>query len=71
MERQPALRTDRPPNGSRRARRAAYVMAIVRAFDNIEIDQIEDTLGWTSTEMRQVLNDIGTLSKELKLFETV
>ena len=71
MEEPSALQTDRPPNGSKRARRAAYVVAIVRAFDNIDLDQIQDTFGWTHTEMEQVLTDINTLTEELKLLEAV
>ena len=66
-----SIEADRPPNGSLRARRAAFVVALVRAYGDIELDQIRDTLGWSPAEMNQVLADITTISRELDLFAEV
>ena len=57
--------TGRPANGSLRARRVAYFVALIRSFPDITRDELQETLGWSDEEMGQLLADFRILSEEL------
>ena len=61
----PTLITDRPPDGSVRARRVAYFVALIRSYPDITRDELQETLGWSDEEMEQLLADFRVLSTEL------
>ena len=60
-----ATATDRPPNGSVRARRVAYFVAVVQRYPNTTRQELEETLGWSEEEVDQLLADFRLMSKEL------
>ena len=60
------MTTGRPANGSIRARRVAYFVALVRQFPDVTRAELQETLGWSDEVMDQMLADFRVLSKELK-----
>ena len=59
------LTAGRPPNGSVRARRVAYFVALIRSYPYITRDELQETLGWSDDDMDQLLADFRVLSMEL------
>ena len=59
------LTASRPPNGSVRARRVAYFVALIRSYPDITRDELQETLGWSDDDMDQLLADFRVLSMEL------
>lgn len=66
MDHVTGITTDgRPPNGSIRARRVAYFVALIRSYPEVTRDELQETLGWSDEEMDQLLADFRILSEEL------
>lgn len=60
------MTVDRPANGSLRARRVAYFVALIRQYPDVTRAELQETLGWSDDVMNQMLADFRVLSKELK-----
>lgn len=58
---------ERPPNGSVRARRVAYFVAIIRSYPEITQNELQEALGWSDEEMDLLLADFRVMSKELSI----
>ncbi len=61
------LTKERPPNGSVRARRVAYFIALIRSYPEVTRDELQETLGWSDEEMEQLLADFRVMSRELSI----
>lgn len=52
-------------NGSVRARRVAYFIALIRSYPDITREELQETLGWSDEDMDQLLADFRVLSEQL------
>lgn len=47
----------RPENGTPRAARAAYIVAVLKTFPSETLDSVLDTIGWPDDVQSQVRED--------------